>query len=147
MTSDNEERQARISGYLDGELDGAEREQFERDLAADPAMRAEVNAMRTVVDAADALEFEPPPDEAWDGFVDSVLSRSERNTGWILLMLGSVALVGWSLYHVLFDPWAPPTVRAGVGALGLGGAALFFSVLRQRILMRRSDRYSRDVRR
>jgi hypothetical protein len=110
-------------------------------------LRAELESMRRMVRAADALEFEAPPDAVWDGFAESVLSQTERRFGWTFLLLGGVVLIGWSLYHVLFDPWAPGAVRAGMGAVGLGGVALFGSVLRQRLLMRRSDRYSRDVRR
>src|SRR5690606_22283872 len=147
MSTEQEARQSRISGYLDDALDASERARFEAELAGDATLRPEVESMRRAVHAADALEFEAPPDEVWDGFAESVLSRTERGFGWTMLLLGGVVLIGWSLYHVLFDPWAPGAVRAGMGAVGLGGVALFGSVLRQRLLMRRTDRYSRDVRR
>jgi anti-sigma factor RsiW len=41
-------RQEALNAYLDGELRGTAREQFEADLAADPALRAEVAQLRAI---------------------------------------------------------------------------------------------------
>ena len=147
MNTSEVDRQALISGYLDGELDEDERAAFEAELERDPELRAALDEMREVVTATDAIEFEAPPDDVWDTFLDSVLSRTERHTGWVLLFLGAVAITAFGLYYVAFTPWAPLPVRAGIGTVGLGGLVLFGSVLRQRIYVRKSDRYSRDVRR
>ena len=147
MNTSNGERQALISGYLDGELDEPERAAFEAALERDPELRSELEEMRRIVNATDALEFVTPPDEAWDAFVDSVLSRTERSTGWVLLVFGVLAIAAFGLYYVAFTPWAPLPIRVGVEVVGVGGIVLCGSVLRQRIHMRKSDRYSRDVRR
>jgi anti-sigma-K factor RskA len=53
-------RQELIAAYALGELDGAERERFERELAADPALRAEVEATRGTMAHLEAL-----PGDAW----------------------------------------------------------------------------------
>jgi anti-sigma-K factor RskA len=53
-------RQELIAAYALGELEGAERERFERDLAADPALRAEVEATRGTMATLEAL-----PGDAW----------------------------------------------------------------------------------
>jgi anti-sigma-K factor RskA len=50
-----------ISSYLLGELDQAERAEFERRLAADHALREEVEALRPVVARLETL-----PPQAWD---------------------------------------------------------------------------------
>jgi anti-sigma factor RsiW len=147
MSISDTERQALISGYLDGELDASERAAFEAELERDPELRSELEEMRSVVRAADALEFEVPPDEDWDAFAETVLSRTERRTGWLLLFLGALVIGAFGLYYVAFRPWAPFPIRMGVEVIGVGGLVLFGSVLRHRIYMRKSDRYSRDVRR
>jgi anti-sigma-K factor RskA len=53
-------RQELIAAYALGELEGAERERFEREVAADPALRAEVEATRGTMVALEAL-----PGDAW----------------------------------------------------------------------------------
>jgi anti-sigma-K factor RskA len=53
-------RQELIAAYALGELDGAELERFERDLAADPALRAELEATHATMATLKAL-----PADAW----------------------------------------------------------------------------------
>jgi anti-sigma-K factor RskA len=55
------EREPELSAYLLGELAGEERAAFERALAQDAALRAEVERLRPVVARLDAL-----PGEAWE---------------------------------------------------------------------------------
>ena len=60
MSDRAQERDEAISAYLLGELDDAERAEFERRLAREPALRAEVEALRPVVRGLAAM-----PQEAW----------------------------------------------------------------------------------
>jgi anti-sigma-K factor RskA len=58
-------RQELIAAYALGELEGAERERFERELAADPALRAEVGAIRGTMAHLEAL-----PGDGWPARAD-----------------------------------------------------------------------------
>lgn len=51
MTHPPDTHDARLSAYLDGALAPAEREAFERDMAADPALRDAVQAQRDIEDS------------------------------------------------------------------------------------------------
>lgn len=53
-------RQETIAAYALGELEGAERERFEREVAADPVLREEVEATRGTMAQLEAL-----PGDAW----------------------------------------------------------------------------------
>lgn len=53
--SAEEKRQEALNAYLDGELRGATRERFEAELAADPALRAEVAQLRAIKDQVEKL--------------------------------------------------------------------------------------------
>jgi hypothetical protein len=53
-------RQELIAAYALGELEGAERDRFEREVAADPSLRAEVEATRGTM-----VQLEALPGEAW----------------------------------------------------------------------------------
>ncbi len=71
----------RLSAYLDGELTAGEARDVEAALAADPALRAELDELRAAVDALrDGGIVEPPP-----GFADRLAARLEREpmpVGW-----------------------------------------------------------------
>jgi len=148
MTTLNDEQQILISGYLDGELDAEQRRQLERLLSEDVAFRREFEDMKSVVAGTTAaLQPDQPPDEVWDGFLDGVYNRLERKTGWLAFIAGFVLLVPYAVYAFVVYDWGPALVKLGVAAVVVGLALLFISVLRQRLKVARTDRYSREVHR
>ncbi len=144
---DNESMRELISGYLDGELDPAERARVETYAASHSEFRRELDEMRALM--ANAAHLQPPhvPDEEWDRFLDNVYNRLERRTGWILTMIGAAGLAALAMYFIAVLPWAPPPVKWFTEIALAGLAVLFVSVLRQRLAMRKTDRYSRDIKR
>ncbi len=138
---------AMISGYLDGELDPGARARFDAYAAQHPEFREEIEEMRGLV--ATAADMRPPtvPDEEWDRFLDNVYNRLERRLGWMLTIVGASGLLAVALYFVVVLPWAPAPVKVAANILLAGLGVLFLSVLRQRLSARKTDRYSRDVKR
>lgn len=136
-----------ISGYLDDELSPDDRDRLEAYARDHPAFAREIEEMRGLVHAADAMEPEPVPDEVWDTFLDDVYNRLERRAGWSLTIVGAIALLAVALYVLIVIPWAPPIVKIATEVFLLGLGILFISVLRQRLFIMKTDRYSRDVKR
>jgi len=141
-----EEYHILISGYLDGELDEAARLTLEEHTKVCPACCRELDTMkRLVVGTTSVLAYEEPPEEVWDGFLDSVYNRLERRTGWIVLVLGLVTLVAYGVVLYWLLPWASGFTKVLL-AVPVGGLILLFiSVLRQRVRAAKTDRYSREV--
>ncbi len=136
---------ALISGYLDGELTPEERERVEMLRERDPGFREEFERMKEIVDAAAELQFEEPPEEVWDTFLDGVYNRIERRTGWAIFLVGVIALTGWGMYWFWVSDWGSALTKVLVAIPLLGLVVLFVSVLRQRLFVARTDRYSREV--
>ena len=144
---DSEAMRAMISGYLDGELDAADRVRVDAYAAAHPDFRRELDEMRGLMGAA--VHLQPPPlrEEEWDRFLDNVYSRLERRVGWMLTLTGASCLAVLAIYFIVVLPWAPTPVKVFVELVLAGLGVLFVSVLRQRLVMRKTDRYSRDIKR
>jgi anti-sigma-K factor RskA len=68
-------RQELIAAYALGELEGAERDRFEREVAADPALRAEVEATRGTMVQLEALPGEAWPETARGSEADGLVGR------------------------------------------------------------------------
>lgn len=134
-----------MSGYLDDELDKAGIERLETHLTQCEKCRAEFDEMTLVVSASSRLSVELPPDEVWDTFLQNVYNRTERQTGWIAFIVGVVALTGWGIYEMIVLDWAEPIVKISTALALVGIVILFVSVLRQRLVTRKSDRYSVDI--
>jgi len=136
-----------LTGYVDGELDEADRARVEAALAADPELRREHDEMRMLKELADRAGTDTEIDAALDRFWGDVYNRIERHTGWLFLLgglLGLTAFAAWLFFTSASNHWAVKTA----GALaGLGSLVLLGSVWRERRRVVPHDRYSREVHR
>jgi hypothetical protein len=72
--------------------------------------------------------------------------QSERNIGLIFLGIGISLLYGFGIYQLLSGPETPLVVRIGIATAGTGLAILLFSLIRQRIITSKKDKYSEIIR-
>lgn len=139
--------EALLSGYIDGELTPEETARVKEMLEASPETRALYDELCLVAEATDALCIEDPPEAVWDTFLDEVYNRVERRTGWVILLAGLVGVALLALYLYVTISWGPTWERILLAAPFIGVFILFVSVLRQRLFVLPTDRYSRDVKR
>ena len=136
-----------MSGFLDGELEEDDRQKLERHLATCEACASEFKKMKRIVDASAGLSVTPPPEEVWDTFMDGVWNRAERGTGWAIFIVGVVILALWGVYAFATEPWGSALVKVLVATPFVGLGIVFISVLRQRMFVAKTDRYSKEVKR
>lgn len=137
-----------ISGYLDGELEPASKEDLENHLRECGACQRELDVMRRLFwGTTSAFAVSDLPEKAWDDFLDNVYNRLERKTGWAILLAGGVCLVLYAVYVFFMEPWTSALVKVLFATPIAGLAILFVSVLRQRLEDAKTDRYSREVHR
>ena len=67
--------------------------------------------------------------------------RSTSSSGWLLLIGGIVVGAGIGIFEWIYTPDMPLVVKVIVGAIYLGLAFLLISVLRQRLIERKTDKY------
>ena len=91
------------------------------------------------------MELKQPSKEVWQLYWSSVYNRLERRVGWILLSLGSIILVFFGGYKMIEglinDTSTPILLKAGILAALGGVAILLVSLIRERIFVRRRERY------
>jgi anti-sigma factor RsiW len=136
-----------LMGYLDGELDEAERARVEAALAKDAALRSELDEMRRLMDMTQGVALDSRTDAELDAFWNDVYNRLERGTAWILLVLGFSGVVAGVCYLFFTHPGTHWSIKAAA-ACGLAGSLLLlWSVWRERRRVLPHDRYSREVHR
>ena len=145
MSEDCQHYQPMMSGYLDGELGAEDRARLEAHLERCASCRPEFEQMKRLVSATASLRFESPPEEVWDAFLEGVYNRAERGVGWLVLLAGVVALAAYGIYQFVVEPWGPALTKVMVAAPFVGLAVLLVSVLRQRLLVAKTDRYSKEI--
>jgi predicted anti-sigma-YlaC factor YlaD len=140
-----------MMGYLDGELQPEQHARLEEHLAACQACARELAEFRGVKEELAMMEFSEPSDAELDSYWRSVYNRLERGLGWVLFSLGAILLLcygGFRLVEeIVKDPNIELVVKAGVLALVFGTVVLFVSLLRERLAVRKVDKYSKEVKR
>lgn len=148
MREAREEFDVLLSAYVDGELDETESARLETLLKDSPELQREYQAMqRLVVGTSRAFAVEDLPDDVWDDFLDNVYNRLERKLGWIIFSVGVSLLGVYGMYAFVTQPFASALLKILLALPLLGLGVVFWSVLRNRLHVLRSDRYTREVHR
>ncbi len=134
-----------LMGYLDGELDAADRARVEAALETDAELRREHEEMRALKDMADRTGADTSIDAELDRFWGDVYNRIERHTGWMFLLAGLLGLTVLAAYFFLTSPENHWAVKTAGTLAGLGSLVLFWSLWRERRRIEPHDRYSREV--
>ncbi len=140
-----------ISGYVDEELDANQREQLEGHLHTCESCRRELEELVQMKESLAMIQFKDPLDAELDRYWGGVYNRLERGLGWISFSLGAILLLCWGAFamieEVIQDPGVSMMVKIGMVALIVGAVILFVSLARERLMIQRKDKYSREVER
>ncbi len=77
--------------------------------------------------------------------MDGQIARAAQWLGWVVVVGGLLALVGYGAYELAIDETTAGVVKVALGAVGAGLVLLFVIVLRQRLIEQKTDEY-KDVR-
>lgn len=139
-----------LSGYLDGALTQQEEQQVRLHLEGSPEARAMLADLAALRSAARETPFAPAFDRQWSEAPRTRVTALLMRLGIVLLSLFGLGVVfglGWQVTHAPSGTemqrgmiwWA-----AALWASGVGGALLvFLSILGDRLVDRRHDRYRR----
>ena len=133
-----------LSGYLDGELTQQDRQRVELHLAGCEecaGMLAELEDLRRRMGQSG---LSSKHDDHWREDMDDLGVKLSRGMGWLLLIGAALIIGGFIVFSFLTDPGMSGGWKLVISAFYLGLAGLFVSVLRQRLIERKTDKY-KDV--
>jgi hypothetical protein len=134
-----------LSGYLDGELDGRDRENLTRHLEQCALCRAELSKLKETKEVLENMTIQKPKDEVWNTYWSSVYNRLERRAGWIFFSLGMILLVSIGIFEfvnqILRDHTVSLVAKLGIFSAILGGVILLVSVIKEQVFTHKRQRY------
>ena len=146
-----EEFKPLITGYLDNELSPDQQQRLETHLSTCPQCSAELANLGDLKENLAMIKFKEPSDAELDRYWKSIYNRLERGLGWILFSIGSIIVLcygGFKLIEQLIkDPSIVWLFKIGLIALVFGVVILFVSLLRERLAIRKVDKYSKEIER
>ncbi|MGI9201719.1 MAG: anti-sigma factor family protein [Woeseiaceae bacterium] len=133
-----------LSGYIDGELTQQQRQRVEvhcSDCSVCERELEELTRLRADIGASKLSQF---GEDTWRETMADTTTRTARGIGWLLLIGGVLVAAGIAVFAFLTDPSIEMRAKLIAGAIYGGLAFLFVSVLRQRLIERKTDKY-KDV--
>jgi predicted anti-sigma-YlaC factor YlaD len=133
-----------LSGYIDGELTQVSRQRVEVHIDSCAKCQQAYQDLLRLQQGVGKMYFDELSQSEWSTIMNDLTVKSSRGTGWLLLVVGIVIVVGYGAYEFAVDDTMPALIKSAIAAVLLGIVLLFVSVLRQRMITRKTDRY-KDV--
>jgi predicted anti-sigma-YlaC factor YlaD len=126
---------------LDGEICDVERAELESHLAECADCRREYDEMRKLSELVGEIELPKPSQEDMMKYWPSVYAKIERGAGWGLVIIGAVIWVAYGVYLFITDPGTGALTKLLVALPVVGVLMLLISVIRERMVVSRTERY------
>lgn len=145
-SSNHTELREMLSGYVDGELTQQQSQQVSQLLERDELARQIHEDLQQLKQHIATAEY-PSLNEADLNHLDSIMNDRTASSlqlyGWVAVVTGFLILTVPFLYAFLVNDTIALWIKLGATLLYGGGLMLFISVLRQRLLTRKSDKYNK----
>ncbi len=133
-----------LSGYLDDELTQQKRQLVSLHLEACSACSENLEGLRALRERMGQAQLGDTNKDIWREMMDDTAVKLSRGTGWFLFIGGLLAIAGIAIVMFLTSSSISGVEKLLISAVYLGLGALFVSVLRQRLIERKTDKY-KDV--
>ncbi len=127
--------------WLDGELSTADAERYEAHVRECDECRRELKSLGRIVRMTNELKLRAPDDEFWKGYWEGIYRKSERRAGFVMLIAGVLAIVGYVVVGVLRSPALLTYEGISVSLIVAGLIVIFVSVVRERYHEHKHDPY------
>ncbi len=131
---------------VDGVATAAEREELMAWVVDKPDLRSELESHQAVKAVTDGWVDRLMVDIAEDRVREGAGHRMGVGVGLGVLLTSVLVLLGWGVGQMFLQPEVPLVVQLGVAGSVLGFLVLLGVVIRQRLLTRKSDKYTEVIR-
>ena len=131
-----------LSGYIDGELTQQDQQRVRLHCENCADCRRGLEELRTLRQKMGESNLSNVRQDVWRETMDDTAVKATRGIGWVLLIGGLLLVAGYFVFTVI--PELSLMEALIVGGFYGGMLLLFISVLRQRLIERKSDKY-KDV--
>ena len=139
-----------IMALLDVELDDDQIGEVRKHLDTCKQCNEDYASIKKIKEVTGAMKFKKLPEFYWDDYWKHIYNRIERGLSWMFLSLGAIIILcfaGWEFLGTIIDDQnIHPLLKGGIFIFVTGIIILVVSILREKLMVRRVDKY-REVER
>jgi len=133
-----------LSGFVDGELTQQQRQLVSLHCGECAECRGNLADLRALRERIGKANLSEVGEDKWRETMNDNTVQTTRGIGWLMFIAGLLAVAGIIVFTFLFDDEIPLGMKLILVAIYGGLATLLYSVLRQRLIERKTDKY-KDV--
>lgn len=133
-----------LSGFIDDELTQQDRQRVRLHVESCTECAAELAGLAALREKVGRSSLGAGHKDTWRETMDDNPVKASRGIGWLLIIVGCLLAGGVFVYDFITHASMSPMEKLIVVSLYGGALFLFVSVLRQRLIERKSDKY-KDV--
>ena len=133
-----------LSGYIDGELTQQQAQRVRIHCERCDACTEELERLEELREQVGGSRLSPLSEDIWREHMNEPTVELTRGIGWLLFIAGVLAISGIGVYQFIIDTSIALHFKIISALIWVGLGALLISVLRQRLIERKSDKY-KDV--
>lgn len=133
-----------LSGFVDGELTQQERQLVTLHCERCDECRENLAELRALRERIGKSHLSEVGEDKWRENMNDPTVQTSRSIGWLMFIAGILAVVGVGLVGFITATDIPIGIKLIMVAIYGGLAVLLYSVLRQRLIERKTDKY-KDV--
>lgn len=130
-----------MMGFIDGELNEEDEKRFKDHAYQCPRCAEDLVQYQKLAELTDSIKLKEPADYEWERIHASFAFTLERRFGWFLVITGVLLVLGYLLYELLMEWEIAAWLRVGVVMGLIGFLVLLISALRQRLRIKKYERY------
>jgi len=133
-----------LSGFVDGELTQQERQRVTLHCEVCDECRENLTNLRVLRERISNAHLSEVGEDKWRETMNDSSVQTPRSIGWLMFIAGLLAVAGIGLVGFIFSDEIHIGMKLILIAIYGGLATLLYSVLRQRLIERKTDKY-KDV--
>ena len=133
-----------LSGFVDGELTQQDRQRVTLHCDECDECRENLENLRTLRERIGKAPLSEVGEDKWRETMGDSRVQTPRSIGWVMFIAGLLAIAGIGLVGFIFSSDIPIGMKLIIIAIYGGLSTLLYSVLRQRLIERKTDKY-KDV--
>lgn len=134
-----------LSGFIDGELTQQDRQRVQVHIEDCGQCRTDLEELEAMRRAIGKARLSDLAQDKWRETMDDTTVKASRGIGWLLVLGGALLAIGVAVIEIVTSTSTMTLVeKLIVGGVYGGMLLIFISVLRQRLIERKTDKY-KDV--
>lgn len=130
---------------LDGELAPSEKNELQDLLKSYPDLKKEIESFKQLKEVTNPMTLKKADPEIWETYWYNIYNRIERSLAWFIFSIGAGILIVYGIGQAISNIWQDPDIsiimKIGIFGVLLGVVLLLISVLREKLFVRRNERY------